>query len=179
SRSAVKAAVLERLGGPEGLTVMERPAPDERGGVLVDVYAAGVSFPDLVMAQGRQQIQPHPPFERGVDVAGEGTEAATPARLRPGQRVVFNAMGSWAEQVAVAPEQVLSLPDALTMEQGAGLLMNYHTAHFGLVRRGRLQPAETLLVHGAAGGVGGAAVPAGKGGRGPGDARLSRNRTRQ
>jgi len=158
----VKAAVVERLAGPEGLTVIERPAPDEGGGVLVDVYAAGVSFPDLLMSQGKYQIQPEPPFVLGVEGAGVVAEAPPSTGLRPGQRVVFNAMGSWAEQVAVAPEQVLSLPDALTMEQGAGLLMNYHTAHFGLVRRGRLQPAETLLVHGAAGGVGSAAIQVGQ-----------------
>ncbi|HKA50793.1 MAG TPA: NADPH:quinone oxidoreductase family protein [Candidatus Dormibacteraeota bacterium] len=158
----MKAAVLERLAGPEGLTVVERPAPDEGGGVVVDVHAAGVSFPDLLMSQGKYQIQPELPFVLGVEGAGVVAEAPASAGLRMGQRVVFSALGSWAEQVAVAPEQVLPLPDALTMEQGAGLLMNYHTAHFGLIRRGRLQPSETLLVHGAAGGVGSAAIQVGK-----------------
>ena len=158
----MKAAVLERLAGPEGLTVVERPAPDEGAGVVVDVHAAGVSFPDLLMSQGKYQIQPELPFVLGVEGAGVVAEAPASAGLRMGQRVVFSALGSWAEQVAVAPEQVLPLPDALTMEQGAGLLMNYHTAHFGLIRRGRLQPSETLLVHGAAGGVGSAAIQVGK-----------------
>jgi NADPH:quinone reductase len=158
----MKAAVLERPAGPEGLAVVERTAPDYSGGVLVDVYAAGVSFPDLLMSQGKYQIQPEVPFVLGVEGAGVVAGAPASSGLRPGQRVVFNAIGSWAEQVAVAPEQVFSLPEGLTMEQGAGLLMNYHTAHFGLIRRGRLQPSETLLVHGAAGGVGSAAIQVGK-----------------
>lgn len=158
----MKAVVLERLAGPEGLAVIERPSLEDGGGVLVDVYAAGVSFPDLLMSQGKYQVQPEVPFVLGVEAAGVVAKAPAASGLRPGQRVVFNALGSWAEQVAVGPDQVFPLPDALTMGQGAGLLMNYHTAHFGLIRRGRLQPSETLLVHGAAGGVGGAAIQVGK-----------------
>src|SRR5262252_6475823 len=158
----MKAVVLERLAGPEGLAVIERPSPEDGGGVLVDVYAAGVSFPDLLMSQGKYQVQPEVPFVPGVEAAGVVAKAPAASGLRPGQRVVFNALGSWAEQVAVGPDQVFPLPDALTMGQGAGLLMNYHTAHFGLIRRGRLQPSETLLVHGAAGGVGSAAIQVGK-----------------
>jgi NADPH:quinone reductase len=158
----MKAVVLERLAGPEGLAVIERPSPEDDSGVLVDVYAAGVSFPDLLMSQGKYQVQPEVPFVLGVEAAGVVAKAPAASGLRPGQRVVFNALGSWAEQVAVGPDQVFPLPDALTMGQGAGLLMNYHTAHFGLIRRGRLQPSETLLVHGAAGGVGSAAIQVGK-----------------
>src|SRR5262245_65001603 len=97
---------------------MERPAPDESGGVLVDVYAAGVSFPDLLMSQGRYQIQPEPPFVLGVEGAGVVAEAPPSAGLRPGQRVVFNEMGSWGEEVAVADEQVLWLTDCLVMSKG-------------------------------------------------------------
>lgn len=158
----MKAVVLERLAGPEGLAVIDRPSLEDGGGVLVDVYAAGVSFPDLLMSQGKYQVQPEVPFVLGVEAAGVVAKAPAASGLRPGQRVVFNALGSWAEQVAVGPDQVFPLPDALTMGQGAGLLMNYHTAHFGLIRRGRLQPSETLLVHGAAGGVGSAAIQVGK-----------------
>ncbi len=158
----MKAVVLERLAGPEGLAVIERPSLEDGGGVLVDVYAAGVSFPDLLMSQGKYQVQPEVPFVLGVEAAGVVAKAPAASGLRPGQRVVFNVLGSWAEQVAVGPDQVFPLPDALTMGQGAGLLMNYHTAHFGLIRRGRLQPSETLLVHGAAGGVGSAAIQVGK-----------------
>ena len=158
----MKAVVLERLAGPDGLAVIERPPAQDDAGVLVDVYAAGVSFPDLLMSQGKYQVQPAVPFVPGVEGAGVVAQAPAGSGLRPGQRVVFNALGSWAEQVAVGPDQVFSLPEGLTMGQGAGLLMNYHTAHFGLIRRGRLQKSETLLVHGAAGGVGSAAIQVGK-----------------
>ncbi len=154
----MKAVVLERLAGPDGLAVIERPPAENSAGVLVDVYAAGVSFPDLLMSQGKYQVQPVVPFVPGVEGAGVVAKAPAGSGLLPGQRVVFNALGSWAEQVAVGPDQVFPLPDRLTMGQGAGLLMNYHTAHFGLIRRGRLRPSETLLVHGAAGGVGSAAI---------------------
>ncbi len=89
-------------------------------------------------------------------------DAPDSSGLRPGQRVVTTAFGTWTERIVAAPDQVFPLPDGLTMAQGAGLLMNYHTAHFGLARRGRLREGETLLVHGAAGGVGSAAVQVGR-----------------
>src|SRR5215471_18812290 len=162
NRIAMKAVVLERLAGPDGLGVIERPPAENSAGVLVDVYAAGVSFPDLLMSQGKYQVQPAVPFVLGVEGAGVVAKAPAGSGLLPGQRVVFNALGSWAEQVAVGTDQVFPLPDRLTMGQGAGLLMNYHTAHFGLVRRGRLRAGETLLVHGAAGGVGSAAIQVGR-----------------
>jgi NADPH2:quinone reductase len=98
----------------------------------------------------------------GVEGAGVVVEAPESSGFRAGQRVVASALGSWAERVAVPADLVFPLPDALTMAQGAGLLMNYHTAHFGLVRRGRLRAGETLLVHGAAGGVGSAAIQVGR-----------------
>jgi NADPH2:quinone reductase len=155
----VKAAVQERLEGPEGLAVVDRPEPAAGPNrVLVDVHAAGVSFPDLLLSQGRYQIRPPVPFVPGVEGAGVVAEAPEGTGLRPGQRVVVTTLGTWAERVAVSPDQVFELPDSLTMAQGAGLMMNYHTAHFALVRRARLTSGETLLVHGAAGGVGSAAI---------------------
>lgn len=161
----MKAVVVERLDGPDGLAVVERPglgAADAADGVLVAVHAAGVSFPDLLLSRGQYQVRPDVPFVLGLEAAGTVLEAPASTGLRRGQRVVAGAWGSWQETIVVAPEQVFALPDRLSMAQGAALLMNYHTAHFGLVRRGRLQPAETLLVHGAAGGVGSAAVQVGK-----------------
>jgi NADPH2:quinone reductase len=159
----VRAVVLERLAGPDGIVLADRPEPQPDGAsVLIDVHAAGVSFPDLLLSQGRYQLRPELPFVMGVEGAGVVVEAPAASGLRPGQRVVASAFGSWTERVAVAPDQVFALPDRLTMAQGAGLLMNYHTAHFGLVRRGRLRAGETLLVHGAAGGVGSAAIQVGR-----------------
>jgi NADPH2:quinone reductase len=159
----MKAVAVEQLSGPVALAIVERPEPAAGAdGVLVAVHAAGVSFPDLLLSQGKYQVQPEAPFIGGLEAAGVVLEAPAASGLRPGQRVVVNSWGSWAERVAVAPSEVFLLPDALTMAQGTALLMNYHTAHFGLIRRGRLQPGETLLVHGAAGGVGSAAVQVGK-----------------
>lgn len=158
----MRAVVVERLIGPHGLALVDQPAPVDGASVLIDVHAAGVSFPDLLLSQGVYQLRPEVPFVLGVEAAGVVVEAPVTSGLRPGQRVAVNGLGTWAEQIAAAPDQVLPLPEGLTMAQGAGLLMNYHTAHFGLIRRGRLQPSETLLVHGAAGGVGSAAIQVGK-----------------
>jgi len=154
----VRAAVLERLAGPDGIVLADRPDAGRSGGVVVDVYAAGVSFPDLLLSQGLYQLRPEVPFVMGLEAAGVVVEAPESAGVRPGQRVVVTTFGSWAERVTAPPDTVFPLPDRLTMAQGAGLLMNYHTAHFALVRRGRLHAGETLLVHGAAGGVGSAAI---------------------
>jgi len=159
----VRAVVLERLVGPDGMAVADRPEPagqDDR--VLVDVYAAGVSFPDLLLSQGKYQLRPEVPFVMGLEAAGVVARAPAGSSVRPGQRVVATGFGAWAERLVAQPDQVFPLPDRLTMAQGAGLLMNYHTAHFALARRGRLTGGETLLVHGAAGGVGTAAIQVGR-----------------
>jgi len=159
----VRAVVLERLAGPDGLALADRPEPQPDGArVLVDVHAAGVSFPDLLLSLGRYQMRPEVPFVMGLEHAGIVVDAPAASGLRAGQRVVASAFGSWTERVAAPPDQVFPLPERLTMAQGAGLLMNYHTAHFALVRRGRLRAGETLLVHGAAGGVGSAAIQVGR-----------------
>jgi NADPH2:quinone reductase len=160
----MRAAVVESLTGPDALVVAERPDPqvDEQASVLVAVEAAGVSFPDLLISQGKYQVQPQAPYVPGLEAAGTIVEAPAASGFRTGQRVVVTAWGSWAERVTAAPDNVFPLPDALTMAQGTALLMNYHTAHFGLIRRGRLRSGETLLVHGAAGGVGTAAIQVGR-----------------
>jgi NADPH:quinone reductase len=159
----VRAVVLERLAGPDGMALAERPEPAaDAGRVLLDVYAAGVSFPDLLLSQGKYQLRPEVPFVMGLEAAGVVARAPDDSGLRPGQRVVASAFGAWAERVVAPADQVFPLPEGMTMAQGAGLLMNYHTAHFGLARRGRLRSGETLLVHGAAGGVGSAAIQVGR-----------------
>lgn len=162
----MRAAVVESLTGPDGVVLAERPRPTLDGDgtrVMVEVYAAGISFPDLLLTQGRYQLRREPPFTLGVECAGIVAEAPAGAAVRPGQRVVVEAPDSCAEYVTAAAGSVFPIPDALSMGQGVALLMNYHTAHFGLIRRGRLKAGETLLVHGAAGGVGSAAVQVGKG----------------
>ena len=158
----MRAAVVETLSGPDGVTVTDVPRPGG-GGVLVEVHAAGISFPDLLLSQGRYQQRREAPFVLGIESAGVVVDAPGDAPFRPGDRVIVDADGSCAEYVAAAPAAIFPLPDRLTMGQGVALMMNYQTAHFGLVRRGRLTAGETLLVLGAAGGVGSAALQLARG----------------
>src|SRR3954451_3938605 len=125
-------------------------------GVLVDVHAAGVSFPEVLQTRGEYQFRPDLPFVPGSEVGG--TVRGTGRRV-----AAMSMLGGFAE-VAVAPEHlVFELPDDLDFAQGAALVLNYHTAYFSLVLRGRLQEGETVLVHGAAGGVGTATLQVAKG----------------
>jgi NADPH2:quinone reductase len=128
------------------------------------VKAAGVSFPELLQTRGKYQVKPELPFVPGSEVGGIVKTAPTDATVQPGDRVAaFCMLGAWAE-VAVAPEFfAFKLPDELDFAQGAGLVLNYHTAYFSLKLRGRLADGETVLVHGAAGGVGTAALQIAKG----------------
>jgi NADPH2:quinone reductase len=132
--------------------------------VVVEVHAAGVSFPELLQTRGEYQLKPPLPFVPGSEVAGIVRSAPEDSGVAPGDRVAaFPMLGGWAE-VAVAPEYlVFPLPEALDFAQGAGLILNYHTAYFAMHLRGRLRGGETVLVHGAAGGVGTAAIQIAKG----------------
>ncbi len=131
-------------------------------GVVIDVHAAGVSFPEVLQTRGEYQYKPPLPFVPGGEVAGVVREAsgqATELGIRPGQRVAAFCMGGGFAETAVAPPFLtFALPEALDFAQGAGLILNYHTAYFALALRGRLREGETVLVHGAAGGVGTAAL---------------------
>ena len=133
-------------------------------GVVVDVRAAGVSFPEVLQTRGEYQIKPPVPFVPGSEVAGVVRSAPEGAAVKEGDRVAaFCMLGGFAE-VAVAPDFLtFALPDSLDFAQGAGLILNYHTAYFALVLRGRLEEGETVLVHGAAGGVGTASIQVAKG----------------
>jgi NADPH2:quinone reductase len=133
-------------------------------GVVVDVSAAGVSFPEVLQTRGAYQIKPPLPFVPGSEVAGIVRSAPEGAAVKEGDRVAaFCMLGGFAE-VAVAPEFLtFPLGDELDFAQGAALILNYHTAYFSLVTRGRLEDGETVLVHGAAGGVGTAALQVAKG----------------
>jgi NADPH:quinone reductase len=133
------------------------------GGVVIDVAAAGVSFADLLQTRGEYQMRVALPYTPGMDAAGVVRSCAPGAGFRPGQRVaVLVPFGCWQEVINVPPERVLPLPDGMSFEAGAAAPLNYLTGLFALVRRGRAQAGETLLVHGAAGGVGTAAVQLGK-----------------
>jgi len=133
-------------------------------GVLIDVKAAGVSFPDVLQTRGLYQLKPDLPFVPGSEVAGTVIEAPGGCRLSAGERVMaFTVLGGMAQR-AVAPAYLtFPLADSLSFEQGASVILNYHTVYFALKLRARLCPREQVLVHGAAGGVGTAALQVAKG----------------
>jgi NADPH2:quinone reductase len=155
----MRAAQVTALDGPSMVRVVEIDEPQAGGRVLIDVHAAGVSFPDVLQTRGLYQIKPDPPFVPGLEVAGVVRAVPDGADVRPGDRVAaFPGVGGFAEVVAADPDLVFPLPDEVSFPVGAALPLNYLTVHFALVRRGQLRAGETVLVHGAAGGVGTAAV---------------------
>jgi len=132
--------------------------------VLIDVRAAAVSFPDLLQTRGLYQFKPELPFVPGAEVAGEVIQAPADSGLAPGKRVAaFIALGGMAERAVAPPFMTFALSDALDFGQGAALILNHHTAYFALRLRGRLASGEQVLVHGAAGGVGTAALQVARG----------------
>jgi len=132
------------------------PEPDAAGKVLVDVHVAGVNFPDVLMTRGAYQMKPDLPFVPGSEVAGV---VVSGDGFAAGTRVAgFSILGGYAERAAVDATMLFPLPDRVSFEAGAALLMNYLTVDFALMRRALLVPGETVLVHGAAGGIGVATV---------------------
>ncbi|OBJ67493.1 NADPH:quinone oxidoreductase family protein [Mycobacterium sp. 1274756.6] len=156
----MRAAVVSRLDGPDGIEISEVDEPGGEDTVIVDVHAAGVAFPDALLTRGLYQYRPDPPFVLGAEVAGVVRRAPDGAGVRPGDRVAGLMMlsGGMAEVAAVPADQVFALPDRVGFEAGAGLLFNDLTVHFALTERGRLRAGETVLVHGAAGGIGTSAL---------------------
>jgi NADPH:quinone reductase len=162
--------IVQETGPDSALKLVELDDPEPShmltpgAGVVVDVHAAGVSFPEVLQTRGQYQMKPPLPFVPGSEVAGVVRSATAGASVKAGDRVAaFCALGGFAE-TAVAPEFfTFALPDALDFRQGASLILNYHTAYFSLVMRGRMKAGETVLVHGAAGGVGTAALQVAKG----------------
>jgi NADPH2:quinone reductase len=167
----MKAIQIVDLTGPDSaLSLVDLPEPEPThmlspgAGVLIDVHCAGVAFPELLQTRGQYQIKPPLPFVPGSEVAGVVRSAPAGAAVKPGDRVAaFCALGGFAETAVAPPFLTFALPAELDFAQGAGLILNYHTAYFSLVLRGRLRAGETVLVHGAAGGVGTAALQVAKG----------------
>ena len=151
--------------GPSGVRVTEAPEPVRGAGeVLVEVHALGVSWPDLLLSRGQYQLKPETPFQLGVDFAGVVREAPDGSGHAPGDRVACCLpYGGGADLVAVSADAVFPLPDAVSFEKAAALPMNYLTAQFALATRAQLREGETVLVHGAAGGVGTATLQVAKG----------------
>ena len=156
--------LCKAYGPPESLVweEIDPPALDD-GGVRIRVRAAGVNFPDLLIIEGKYQFKPDMPFAPGAEVAGEVVEVGTRVtRFAPGDRVIgMTRWNGYAEEAVVPEERCLGLPAGMSFETGAGFPMTYGTSFHALVQRGRLRAGETLLVHGASGGVGTAAVEIG------------------
>ncbi|WP_137146276.1 NADPH:quinone oxidoreductase family protein [Mycolicibacterium sp. CR10] len=159
----MKALVAQELSGPSGLAYAD--VEDITGGdaVVVDVGAAGVCFPDLLMLRGDYQLKMEPPFVPGLEVAGTVRSAPQDSGFVAGQRVSgFSLLGAWAERVALPVQSVV--PTHADLDDGSAvcLLGNYYTMYFALQRRGALVAGETVLVLGSGGGVGTAAVQVAK-----------------
>ncbi|MDN5767243.1 MAG: NADPH:quinone oxidoreductase family protein [Humibacillus sp.] len=156
----MRAVQVTSLDGPASVAVAEVAEPTLGAGqVLVDVHEAGVNFPDVLMTKGLYQMRPDLPFTPGSECSGVVRDVAAGSSFAVGDRVVaFPILGAFAEAVAVDEGLVFPLPDAVSFATGAALPMNYLTVHFALARRGHLRAGETVLVHGAAGGIGTAAT---------------------
>src|SRR5215211_6368178 len=167
----MRALQITELSGPRSaLADVELPEPEAShmltpgSGVVIDVHVAGVSFPEVLQTRGEYQLKPPLPFVPGSEVAGVVLSAPEGAAVKEGDRVAACCMLGGFAEVATAPEFLtFPLSDELDFAQGAALVLNYHTAWFSLVLRGRLAEGETVLVHGAAGGVGTAALQVAKG----------------
>jgi NADPH2:quinone reductase len=161
----MKAVVCHAYGPPERLAVEElAPLTPGRGQVVISVKACGVNFPDTLIIQGLYQFKPSLPFSPGSEVAGVvKAVGAGVDHLKPGDRVIsLAAYGGFAEEVVADAVAVISLPDSIDFVAAASFVMTYGTALYALKDRAHLQPGATLLVLGAAGGVGLAAVELGK-----------------
>jgi NADPH2:quinone reductase len=157
----MRAVFCKAWGGPSTLVVEDVPSLRAGAGeVVVDVKAAGVNFPDMLMIQGKYQIKPSLPFTPGVELAGVVKEVGDGVtRVAPGDAVVANvSFGAFAEECVVPASSLLPLPRGIDFAAAAGFTVAYGTAWHALRDRGQLRSGETLLVLGAAGGVGLAAV---------------------
>ena len=162
----MKALVCEQYGPVEDLKYREFPDPVAAPGqVLVRVKAIGVNFPDGLLVEGKYQARPQCPFAPGSEISGEIIALGDGvSEFAPGDRVLAltTSFGAYAEKIALPATAVYPMPASMDFESGAALLAATGTAHHGLRQRGRLQAGETLVVLGAAGGTGIAAVQIGK-----------------
>ena len=162
----MRAVLCRSLGDPSAIRLEEVESPPMGAGeVRIAVKAAGVNFPDILMIEGKYQVKPTLPLVPGLEVAGVVMECgAGVAHVKSGQRVLGFARfgGGYASEIVLPAEIVTPLPDAMDFATAAAFPVAYGTAHFALTHRGRLEPGETLLVLGAAGGVGLAAIEVGK-----------------
>jgi NADPH2:quinone reductase len=161
----MKALLSKAVGGPETLVLSDIPSPEVMPGLAVlDVKAVGVNYPDVLIIEDKYQFKPPRPFAPGGEVSGvvkavgEGV-----TNVKPGDRVLGSTgWGGMAEQLALDASRLIPIPDAMPFDEAAAFLMTYGTSYYALKDRGHAKAGETLLVLGAAGGVGLAAVELGK-----------------
>ena len=162
----MRALLCRSLGSIQNLEVAEIPSPSLRAGhVRIGVHASGVNFPDILMVEGKYQVKPELPFIPGLELSGVVLECAPDVvHVRPGDRVAAFARrgGAHAEEIVAPGAIVVTIPEAMDFVKAAAFPVAYGTAHFALEHRGRLAAGETLLVLGATGGVGLAAIEIGK-----------------
>src|SRR6476469_4714112 len=158
------AVVCRELGPPERLRLETfAAAPLAPGQVRVAVHAAGINFPDILMAAGEYQLKPPLPFTPGVEAAGDVVEVNDVGGVAVGDKVIVKMRhGAYCCEAVVTPSQLTPLPSTFDYAEGATFLAGHGTAYHALIDRGQVQPGEVLLVHGAGGGVGLAAVEMGK-----------------
>jgi NADPH2:quinone reductase len=157
----MKALVVHAFGPPESIRLEEFPSPRPGAGqVLIDVHAAGVNFPDMLVMGGKYQILPQRPFVPGKECAGVvAAVGESVTTCKPGDRVLaWMESGAFAEQAVCTQDNCFVLPEPMSFEEGACFGLVYQTAHFALVERADLRAGEIVLVTGASGGVGLAAV---------------------
>lgn len=161
----MRRAIVRELGPPETIAIEEAPSrPPGPAEARVRIRAGGLNFPDMLMVAGKYQLKPPLPFTPGMEAAGEVVEVGSELqRFKPGDRVIVKVRhGAFSEEVTVGAANLQPLPDGMNYAEGATLLAAYGTAYHALLERQQLRPGEVLLVHGAAGGVGLAAVDLGK-----------------
>ncbi|NNC92990.1 MAG: zinc-binding dehydrogenase, partial [Acidimicrobiia bacterium] len=160
----MRAVICSELGPIDNLVLGDLPDPDPGPGeVVIDVRVAALNFPDTLIIEGKYQFRPDPPFSPGGEAAGVIAAVGDGVQWEVGTPVVaVHTSGAFAEKWLVPAAMVLPLPEGLSFEQAAGFTMTYGTSYYALKQRANLQPGETLLVLGAAGGVGSAAVELGK-----------------
>ena len=161
----MKAIVCKAWGLPDSLVVEELAAPQPAAGqVVVDVQAAGVNFPDVLIIQGKYQFKPALPFTPGSEVAGVVSAVAPDvSNFKVGDRVIaFTATGGFGQQLAVPAQALMPMPPGMDFDTAAAITLTYGTSHHAVVDRAALKSGETMLVLGAAGGVGLAAIEIGK-----------------
>jgi NADPH2:quinone reductase len=155
----MRAYQLEKYEGPSALRIVDAPEPTSDGDAVLDVHAIGINFPDLLATQGLYQHKPPLPFTPGCEIAGVIRSAPEGSGWSPGQHAAaFVWDGGYADVATVPLNALVAVPEGTSLTAAAAMVVNYHTVLFALDRRGHVQSGETVLVLGAAGGIGTAAL---------------------